>query len=52
MEDNNSSTKAQAPKSEPGKPFRDMTLKEKVVYLLQVVICILTFGLVFPNAFG
>lgn len=52
MKDSSAAPFAKAPKSEPGKPFGKMSIREKIVYLSRVLICILTFGLVFPNAFG
>jgi hypothetical protein len=52
MEDSNSASESKAPEKDVGKSFKDMTLKEKVVFVLQVLICILTFGFVFPNALG
>ena len=52
MEDTNAATKAKTPKSKPGKSLKEMTLNEKLVYLFQVLICMVTFGMVFPNAFG
>lgn len=52
MEDSKTPSKAVAPTSEPGKKFKDMTGQEKVIYLARILVCIVTFGMVFPNAFG
>ena len=51
MSDNEAPAKYVSPIA-PGKKFKDMTPQEKVVYLLRCGVCILTFGMVFPNAFG
>ncbi len=32
-----------------GTPYKDMKPKQKVVFILKLAICILTFGLAFPN---
>ncbi len=36
------------PKPE-GTPFKQMKPGQKVVFILKLAICILTFGIVFPN---
>ena len=36
------------PKQE-GVPFKQMTPGQKVVFILKLVVCILSFGIVFPN---
>jgi len=36
------------PKRE-GVPFKQMKPAEKVVFILKLAVCILTFGIVFPN---
>ena len=41
-----------APKPEVRTPFKQMTRNQKTVYVLQVVVCLCTFGFVFPNIFG
>jgi hypothetical protein len=30
-------------------PFKEMTPGRKVVFILKIVVCILSFGMVFPN---
>ena len=35
--------------SDDGIPFADMTRTQKCVYVTKVVICIATFGFVFPH---
>jgi hypothetical protein len=49
MEDSNSPSKPDAPKRDLGKPFKEMTPKQKFVFVSKVVVCAITFGLVFPN---
>jgi len=52
MADSKSTSGSKEPKTKPRKLYKDMTPKEKVVFVLQVLICVLTFGMVYPNAFG
>ena len=33
-------------------PYAQMSTKQKVRFVLKLVICILTFGFVFPNVMG
>jgi hypothetical protein len=40
-----------ATKDKNRKPFKEMTRKQKAVFLLQVVLCLCTFGFAFPNLF-
>ncbi len=35
-----------------GTPFKDMTPGRKVIFVLKLAVCILTFGLAFPNVMG
>ncbi len=35
-----------------GTPFKDMTPSRKVIFVLKLAVCILTFGLAFPNVMG
>jgi hypothetical protein len=40
-------------KAEPKRvPFKQMSSGQKAVYVFQAVVCICTFGFVFPNFFG
>jgi len=32
-----------------GKKFADMTRVEKIVFVVKVVVCVITFGFAFPN---
>lgn len=32
-----------------GVPFAQMTAKQKAVFIFKLAVCILTFGMVFPN---
>jgi hypothetical protein len=40
---------AQPPVQTPSVKFKDMTPKQKVVFVLKVTTCILSGGMVFPN---
>lgn len=35
-----------------GKPYNEMSSQQKVKFVMKLVICILTFGIVFPNVMG
>ena len=35
-----------------GKPYAEMTANEKTKFILKVIVCVLTFGMVFPNVMG
>jgi hypothetical protein len=35
-----------------GTPYKDMSRKQKVQFILKLVVCIFTFGMVFPNVMG
>jgi hypothetical protein len=51
--ENSKQTSKQAP--EPnfdrprGIPYSQMTSKQKITYILKLAVCIVTFGMVFPN---
>ena len=32
-----------------GTPFNEMTRKRKVIFILKLAVCIMTFGMAFPN---
>lgn len=32
-----------------GTPFDQMTRKRKVIFVIKLVVCIMTFGMAFPN---
>jgi hypothetical protein len=49
MKDSNSRSKSGAPKSSAGRPFKEMTRSKKFVSVFKVVVCVSTFGFVFPN---
>jgi hypothetical protein len=44
--------KPEAPKPIPRTPFKKMTRDQKTVYVLKVVVCLCTFGFIFPNVIG
>jgi|1185.fasta_scaffold1030959_2 hypothetical protein len=35
-----------------GTPYKDMSSHQKVMFVLKLVVCICTFGMVFPNIMG
>jgi len=35
-----------------GKPYREMTPGQKFLFIAKLVICIVTFGMAFPNVMG
>jgi len=47
-----SNAKPSAKVENPRPPFKEMTAGQKMVYILQVVVCLCTFGFVFPNVIG
>jgi hypothetical protein len=32
-----------------GVPYKQMSPKQKVIFIVKLTVCILTFGMVFPN---
>ena len=36
-------------KQETGTKFKDMTGAQKTIFILKVIVCVLTFGMAFPN---
>ena len=49
MKSRDSRSKPEAPKNRVKKPFKDMTRSQKFVFVCQVVVCIISFGFIFPN---
>jgi len=39
----------EAMKADLGTPFKEMTTGKKVSFVVKVIICVITFGIVFPN---
>ena len=35
-----------------GTPYNEMTSSQKVKFILKVIVCVLTFGMAFPNVMG
>jgi hypothetical protein len=35
-----------------GTPYKEMKPRQKVLFILKVAICVLTFGMAFPNVMG
>ena len=52
MKDGNFAPRPVPRKSTETKPFAKMAGRERLVYLLRILVCICTFGFVYPNAFG
>ena len=49
MIENNPPLKSQAPSMDRGTPFNEMKRSQKVIFILKVVVCVFSFGFVFPN---
>jgi hypothetical protein len=41
--------RAPSPKARTGRPFSQMTGPQKAVFIAKLAICIVTFGMAFPN---
>jgi len=39
----------QEPQKRQGTPYKDMTPQQKVRFILKLIVCISTFGMMFPN---
>jgi len=35
-----------------GTPYKEMTPKRKFIFVCKVIVCVLTFGMAFPNVMG
>ena len=42
-------TKGNVKKADQGLPFKKMDRRQKVVFILKLSVCIMTFGLAFPH---
>ena len=40
------------PQKPQGTPYNEMKPAQKVKFILKVIVCVLTFGLAFPNVMG
>ena len=49
MEKKNTAAKLTAPTFDRGTPFADMRPNQKMLFVLKVVLCVVSFGFVFPN---
>ena len=49
MSDEKPGSRPEAPKSDTGTPFKEMTTNKKVAFIAKVIVCVITFGIVFPN---
>ena len=35
-----------------GTPYKEMNQSQKIKFILKVIVCVLTFGMAFPNVMG
>lgn len=49
MSETNPSSHPQAPTMDRGTPFDEMSSSNKVVFVIKVVVCALSFGFIFPD---
>ena len=49
MQDPTQAAQGSAAPAEPRKTFSQKTPREKLVYVLKLAVCILSFGFIFPN---
>ena len=49
MEENNSTSNPKAPSIDRGTPFGDMLPNQKMLFVLKVTLCVISFGFIFPN---
>ena len=35
-----------------GTPYKEMTPRQKFIFICKVIVCVLTFGMAFPNVMG
>jgi hypothetical protein len=40
---------APPPKARSGRPYAQMTGRQKAVFIVKLALCIITFGMAFPN---
>lgn len=43
------SNREPSPKARNGRPFRQMTGAQKFIFIVKLTLCIVTFGMAFPN---
>jgi len=49
MEENNTAAKQTTPTLNCGTPFGDMLPNQKTLFVLKVILCVVSFGFIFPN---
>ena len=49
MTEDNAASSPQAPTMDRGTPFNKMTRVNKILFVLKVIACALSFGFVFPD---
>ncbi|MEO8385271.1 MAG: hypothetical protein ABI583_08515 [Betaproteobacteria bacterium] len=49
MEENATAGKPSAPSFDRGTPFADMRPNQKTLFILKVMLCVVSFGFIFPN---
>ena len=52
MSEHKPESRPQPLKSDSGTPFKQMTTNKKVMFIAKLVICIISFGMIFPNVMG
>ena len=49
MEEKNTTSNPSAPRFNRGTPFGDMLPIQKTLFVLKVMLCVVSFGFIFPN---
>ena len=49
MDENNTAPKQSVPTFNRGTPFGDMPPNKKTLFVLKVMLCVVSFGFIFPN---
>ena len=49
MDENNTAPKQSVPTFNRGTPFGDMSPNKKTLFVLKVMLCVVSFGFIFPN---
>lgn len=49
MKENNTPLKPQAQTMDRGTPMKAMKTPQKIIFVLKVVVCVISFGFIFPD---
>ena len=49
MDNPKTAERPKPPVDDHGTPYKDMSTSRKVRFVLKIVVCVLTFGMAFPN---